>query len=108
MLFLFFKIHDKVTPIYELYLTFTLLGGVGFILGLFRWWVGAFWIIFPVLVAFIIFEDLYSLLGTGILDLSRSSYLLHYYISILTGLTLNIFGVLIRLKKKKHYKIRLK
>jgi hypothetical protein len=107
-LFLFELEFPSVSYMYSVFL---MLGGIGFLLGLFRWWASLIWLFCPTLlfgIVFLgiqtieIFSDLYQ---TVILTLGES-YIWHTYISVFTGILLNIFGLFIKSLISKKLSLR--
>ena len=102
---IFFEISDKVIPVQAMYVLFITLGGIGFILGFWRWWISFIWFIFPlsfVAAAFIWLqnEEINYLYKHIIRELGEG-YIWHNYISVLVGILLNTAGILVRLIKPK-------
>ncbi|NNE99934.1 MAG: hypothetical protein HKN25_13015 [Pyrinomonadaceae bacterium] len=100
VLLLFYEIHDKVTPVFEVYRLFLVVGGIGLALGFLRWWLSAIWLIFPVYFALIFLEELHSL-RVDLTSYFGDSYLWHSYNAYAFGLGLNLLGVFVGFRKRK-------
>jgi hypothetical protein len=99
-LILFFEISDKMPSVWSMYSIAAFLGGIGLLLGLWRWWLSAIWFIFPNLCFSFLFcaiqiseiNDLYR----HVIDELGESYIWHSYISAGIAILLNIVGILIK------------
>ncbi len=102
---LLFEISDKVIPVQAMYIIFITLGGIGFLLGFWRWWISFIWFIFPLsffATAFIWLqnEEINYLYENIIRELGES-YIWHNYISVIVGILLNTAGILVSFFKPR-------
>lgn len=100
-LFLLFEIGDKTVPVQGLYSIFLIAGGIGFLLGLWRWWLSLLWFIFPMSIIFawhflINIGDMYKMYDVYVGELGES-YIWHSYISVIIGFLLNAAGIFIKI-----------
>lgn len=104
MIFLF-EIIDKMIPVQSMYLIFLTFGGIGLLLGCFRWWLSAIWLVVPTLLFSFFFiighlSDL-NLLYDDVIPELGISYIWHSYISMIIGISLNLLGLMLGYKKQK-------
>ena len=102
---LFFEIGDKVIEVQAMYILFTILGGIGLLLGFWRWWISFIWFIFPTSVIALLFiwlqtEEINSLYKHIIRELGES-YIWHNYISVTIGILLNLTGIFVGVLRRK-------
>jgi hypothetical protein len=46
ILSLFLEISDKVPEVQTMYITYIVLGAIGLLLGIWRWWISLIWLVF--------------------------------------------------------------
>ncbi len=100
LLALLFEIGDKIIQVQMMYLLFIVLGGIGFILGFWRWWLGAVWLIFLLAIALMQIGETNYLYDAIVVEIGES-YIWDSYISIIIGILLNIVGVFTNIFKTK-------
>ncbi len=110
MFLLFFEISDKVMQVQTMYWFALFLGGIGLLLGIWRWKLSAFWLLFPNLLLTILFlflqiSEINALYDNIIRELGKS-YIWQTYISASLSLLLNIIGIIIGIFKKKTLKLK--
>lgn len=97
LLLFLFEISDKVIPVAFMYL---LLGGTGLIgglLGLWKWWLGLFWLLIP--MAFILFVVVSVQFGEidyfydQMIHELGYSYIVNSYVAPILGIVLNLAGI---------------
>lgn len=107
-LFLFELEFPTVNYVYSLFFA---IGGIGFLLGLWRWWLSLIWLIIPNLLigsAFLLGQtmEIYSDLHEAIIRTYGENYIWHNYISVISGFLLNILGVFVKSFYSKKINLR--
>ena len=102
---LLFELNCKVTDVQFLYIFFISLGLFGLVLGFWRWWLSAFWLVLISTVVLIQIREIYYLYGTMIGNFGES-YVWHIYISMVFGATLNLYGIFKNFPKNKKIKFQ--
>lgn len=94
---IFFEISDKIPSVQSMYVFFIILGGIGFLLGFWRWWLSLIWLIFPLSFFAVLFIWLQSMeindLYENIVRELGENYIWHNYISVIVGVLLNTAGI---------------
>ena len=96
----FFEISGNVISLEIMYRLCIILGVSGFLLGFWRWWLSAIWLIFPLIFALILFININYDYDARIFQFGKS-YILHSYFSAIIGIGLNLIGIFIRFFKNK-------
>ena len=105
MLILLFEISDKIIGIEVMYVLFIALGCIGLLLGFWRWWLSAIWLIFPtalIAAGFILLQtEEINYLYKDIIREVGERYIWHNYISVITGISLNLAGLFVGFVRSK-------
>jgi hypothetical protein len=110
MFILLFEISDKVVQVETMYWYALLLGGIGFLLGVWHWKLSVLWLLFPNLLLTILFlflqiSEINALYDNIIRELGKI-YIWQTYISASLSILLNITGIIIGIFKKKNLKLK--
>ncbi len=110
-IFLFLlEIGDKVIEVRAMYILFIALGLIGLLLGFWRWWLSAIWLVFPTLIIVFLFGSLQNeeinYLYEGIIRELWSNYILHNFISPILSVGLNLTGIGLGLLRNRRIRLR--